>query len=170
MKTRSRLFHPLAKPGLLALTSVALALVGCVPPPLFDRSDAANRLAPWQAAQAPAMAEIVIWGGAIVSVRNLEATTEIEVLAYPLDQKQRPLQRAPSQGRFIVVQDGFVEPADFPSGRYLTVKGKLFGTREGHIEQSQYRFPIVKDAKLHVWPVDYFYNRSRWSFGVGVGF
>lgn len=154
----------------LVLSIVAITLTACVPPPLFDRTDAANKLAPWQAAEAPAMAEIVIWGGAIVSVRNLPQTTEIEVLAYPLDQKQRPLQRAPSQGRFIVIQDGFVEPADFPSGRYLTVKGKLFGTRESHIEQSQYRFPIVKEAKLHVWPVDYYYHRSRWSFGVGVGF
>jgi outer membrane lipoprotein len=170
MNTPSQSPVKIATRWLVALTIVALSLTACVPPPLFDRTDAANKLAPWQAAEAPAMADIVIWGGAIVSVRNLPQTTEIEVLAYPLDQKQRPLQRAPSQGRFIVIQDGFVEPADFPTGRYLTVKGKLFGTRESHIDQSQYRFPVVKEAKLHVWPTDYYYHRSRWSFGLGVGF
>jgi len=157
--------------AVLALAA-ALLLGACATPLAFDPANVATKLAPWQAAEGPARSDWVIWGGAVIEVRNFEKQTEIEVLAYPLDRHQRPLPTAPSQGRFVVVLDGFAEPADFPSDALLTLKGHLFGTREGRIQQSVYRFPIVKDANIHVWTraeLEPRY-RSNWSLGVGVGF
>lgn len=167
--SRSRL--PATSLRTLALTG-ALLLGGCATPLAFDPANVATKLAPWQAAEGPARSETVIWGGAVIEVRNFEKQTEIEVLAYPLDSRQRPLSTAPSQGRFIVVLDGFAEPADFPADALLTLKGHLFGTREGRIQQSTYRFPIVKEANIHVWTRAELEprRRSNWSFGVGVGF
>lgn len=156
---------------MLALAS-ALLLGGCATTLAFDPANVATKLAPWQAAEGPARSEMVIWGGAVIEVRNFEKETEIEVLAYPLDSRQRPLPTAPSQGRFIVVVEGFAEPADFPVDALLTLKGHLFGTREGRIQQSVYRFPIVKEANMHVWTRSELEprHRSNWSFGLGVGF
>jgi outer membrane lipoprotein len=40
----------------------------------------------------------VLWGGIIVATRNLSQYTEIEVLGYPLDNRQRPLTSRPPRG------------------------------------------------------------------------
>ena len=158
-------------PPLAALLALSFLLAGCATPLAFDPAEVATKLAPWQAAEGPAQSAMVIWGGAILEVRNLEKQTEIEVLAYPLDRRQRPLPDAPSQGRFIVVLEGFAEPADFPADALLTLKGHLFGTREGRIQQSVYRFPIVREANIHVWTRAELERRvhSHWTFGLGVG-
>ncbi|HEV7489190.1 MAG TPA: Slp family lipoprotein [Rhodanobacteraceae bacterium] len=113
----------------------------------------------------------VIWGGKIIDVRNLTDTTEVEVVAYPLDASQRPDQNAPTSGRFIVAIPGYVEPFDFPTGRFVTLRGRVDGTRVTRVDEHEVAFPLVADANVHVWPANFPYEQSRvhFSFGLGVG-
>jgi outer membrane lipoprotein len=111
----------------------------------------------------------VVWGGKILDVRNRAEGTEIEIVAYPLDNVQRPDQNAPTQGRFIVALSGFVEPLDYPPGRFVTLRGRIAGTRVARIDERDIVFPLVGDATLHVWPVNFPYERPHVSFGLGVG-
>ena len=111
----------------------------------------------------------LLWGGKILDVRNLETTTEVQIVAYPMDDAQRPDQRAPTQGRFIIVLPGYVEPLDYPAGRFVTVRGRASGTRVGHVDDHDYVFPLVGDATVHLWPVNFPYERGRVSLGIGVG-
>ena len=113
----------------------------------------------------------VVWGGKIVDVRNLADTTEVEVVAYPLDDAQRPQQTAQAQGRFIIALPGYVEPLDLPAGRFLTLRGQVAGTRTARIDEHDLAFPLVADATVHLWPSNFPYEPSRvhFSFGVGVG-
>ena len=109
------------------------------------------------------------WGGKILDVRNGERATEIDVVAYPLDEAQRPDQNAPTQGRFVVELPGFVEPLDYPAGRFVTLQGRIAGTEIRRIDERDIVVPIVADATIHLWPVNFPYERPRVSFGVGVG-
>jgi outer membrane lipoprotein len=111
----------------------------------------------------------VVWGGKILDVRNLADETEIQVVAYPLDRAQRPQQSAPTQGRFILVLPGFVEPLDFPPGRFLTVRGRIDGSRVRRIGDADREYPVLRRDALHLWPVNFPRERSRVSFGVGIG-
>lgn len=111
----------------------------------------------------------VIWGGKILDVRNREDTTEVQVIGYPLDNAQRPQQTAPTDGRFIVVIPGFAEPLDYPLGRFVTLRGRVNGTRGGRVDERDYVFPLVDDATVHLWPINFPYERPRVSFGIGVG-
>lgn len=113
----------------------------------------------------------VVWGGKILAARNLADTTEVEVIAYPLDGAQRPDPNAPTEGRFIMALPGFVEPLDFPAGRFVTLRGHVDGTRAARIDERDVAFPIVADANVHLWPVNFPYDTPRvhFSFGVGVG-
>jgi outer membrane lipoprotein len=111
----------------------------------------------------------VVWGGKILDVRNLAVETEIQVAAYPLDRAQRPQQSAPTQGRFIVVLPGFVEPLDFPPGRFVSVRGRIDGSRMRRIGDADREYPALRREELHVWPVNFPRERSRVSFGVGIG-
>ena len=111
----------------------------------------------------------VVWGGKILSVRNLSDTTEVQVVAYPLDRAQRPNQSAPTQGRFIVSLPGYVEALDYPLGRFVTLRARLQGTRVAPVDEQHYVFPLVSDATVHLWPINFPYEKPRVQFGIGVG-
>ena len=123
-----------------ALT-LALALAGCatVQPP-FDALPAASAPPPIEVSQDPArfLEQPVVWGGMIVEVRNYERHSEFEILAFPLDDKQRPMLEQRDQGRFIAIVPGYVEAANWPLGRYVSLIGNITGERRGAIRQAEY--------------------------------
>ncbi len=144
-------------------------LAGCVtaPPPL--PADATlTGLTPYGVARAPDTRGDVLWGGMILSVDNLTDHSEITVLAYPLDQKQRPLLQAPTEGRFVVQVPGFVEPFDYPQGRFVTLRASLAGTREALIDDQVFVLPVVQAASLRVWPANFRQSPVRFSIGIGI--
>jgi outer membrane lipoprotein len=111
----------------------------------------------------------IVWGGKILGVRNRADTTEVEIVAYPLDRAQRPDPGAQTLGRFVISLPGFVEPLDYPSGRFVTLQGRIAGSEVARIDEHDVVLPIVGDANVHLWPVNFPYDGSHWSFGVGVG-
>ena len=150
---------------------VLAVLTGCATPVFKDAPPAAA--APAEIAAAPERYHglDVVWGGKIVGVQNLADSTEVQVVAYPLDGAQRPDPNAPTLGRFIVVLPGYVEPFDFPAGRFVTLRGHVAGTEVRPIDEHDLVFPVVADATVHLWPPNFPYEEPRvhFSFGVGVG-
>jgi outer membrane lipoprotein len=163
---RSRLLRSIRR----AFCSCSLAvLAGCAAPVFRDVP--ATVAAPAEIAAQPERyhGADVVWGGKILGVRNLADATEVQIVAYPLDRSQRPDPNAPAQGRFIVALPGYVEPLDYPAGRYVTLRGRVTGTRASRIDDRDVAFPLVADAVVHLWPVNFPYERPRVSFGIGVG-
>jgi outer membrane lipoprotein len=111
----------------------------------------------------------VLWGGKILGVRNLADSTEVEIVAYPTDYAQRPDMNAPTVGRFILALPGYVEPLDFPAGRFVTLHGRVQGTRSRVIDDRDLVYPLVVEANVHLWPVNFPYDQPHVSFGLGVG-
>lgn len=111
----------------------------------------------------------VVWGGKILGVRNRAESSEVEIVAYPLDRAQRPDPGAQTLGRFVISLPGFVEPLDYPPGRYLTMRGRVTGSQVAQIDERDVVLPIVANANVHRWPVNFPYDGSHWSFGVGFG-
>ncbi len=94
----------------------------------------------------------VLWGGLLVSSTNLEQGTQLEVLSYPLDSNQKPdISQAP-QGRFILLDDRFLEPLDYSEGRIVTVTGELKETRSGEVGSAKYDFPVIDALEIYLWP------------------
>lgn len=111
----------------------------------------------------------VIWGGRIIKVENREQTTEVEIVAYPLDRDQQPQPDSPTVGRFMLVLPGFVEPFDYPAGRHLSVRGVIDGARLGHVDEHDYLYPLLRAKEVTVWPWGFMFDkRPRVSVGVGV--
>ena len=156
-----------AKP-MVALAGCAL-LAGCAVAPPLDDVGARMGVKPYQVENEPTLDEIVVlWGGLIVQVDNRKDSTEVTVLAYPLDASQRPKIDAPSDGRFVAVLPGFVEPMTYPEGRFVTLRGRMFGTRAGTIQQGEYQFPLVQVQAAHLWPRDFRNAGPKFSIGVGI--
>lgn len=156
-------------PCRLLVAVAVLALAACARPVFKDAAPGA--ISPADVALQPEShrGAVVVWGGKILDVRNLADATEIQVAAYPLDRAQRPQQTAPVQGRFIVLIPGFVDPLDYPAGRFVTVRGRIDGSRMRRIGDAEREYPAVRRDELHLWPVNFPRERSRVSFGVGIG-
>ena len=68
-------------------------LLGCAGMPEFDTSGVDRSLTPQSVNAEPeaSRGKVALWGGMILETRNLKATTQIEMLAYPLDADYRPM-------------------------------------------------------------------------------
>lgn len=93
----------------------------------------------------------VVFGGSIISTRNLSGHTEISVLAYPLDNTDRPSISATPLGRFILIQPGYLESVQYAPGRLLSARGILTGVQVLPLEQNTYTYPVLEARELHLW-------------------
>jgi outer membrane lipoprotein len=139
----------------LLLSVTVLLAAGCatqVPPSIREAPPSA--LLPAQVAQAPQahLQAGVRWGGTILAVHNRARVTDIEVLSLPLDGRGEPRLGRPTQGRFLARIDGFVDPAEYPSDRPLTVSGKIAGVETHPVGDFPYPFPVVSVQEWHLWP------------------
>lgn len=155
---------------LVLLSLAGLLLGGCATP--YDIGNADTRVTPTEAAKnVPGLRNrTVAWGGLIAVSKNLQDKTEIEVVAYPLDSQNAPDRYAAPTGRFIVVQAGYLETADFAPGRLITVVGAVTETRTGTVGEAKYVYPVMVANKLNLWPQAHGEPREpNVHFGIGVG-
>ena len=157
--------------ALVVSLSVAgtLFVAGCATP--YDIGNADPRITPQEAAKdvRGMLSHSVAWGGVIAAAKNLKDKTELEVVGYPLDSENRPDPDAAPTGRFIVIQSGYLETADYAPGRSITVVGTATETQTGAVGEASYVYPLVVASKLRLWPKPSEDRAPRFHFGVGVG-
>ena len=112
----------------------------------------------------------VLWGGVIISSLNLQDATQFEILAYPLTSEQRPDINKPPVGRFLAIQEGYLETQDYAQGRLMTVRGMLQDERSKRAGESDYIYPVLKIEQLHLWKKQLQRNEAQFHFGIGVMF
>ncbi len=157
--------------SLCLLLMLAGSITACANEPRFNLNDVDNALTPATAVRDPAHARehTVHWGGAIISTTNLKDSTRIEVLAYPQDNSSLPDIAAKAQGRFILLQSGYIEAADYAPGRLVSVVGKLTQTHPILVGEAQVILPVVQADQLYLWPPNAQRSRMQFHFGLGVG-
>ena len=135
----------------------------------------------------------VQWGGTVVSLENRADATWIEVIGRPLRDGGQPDLLGASDGRFIAVVSGFLDPEDYTTGRSVTVTGAINGAETRKIGEADYNYPIVAVSDHQLWaqgseryvvaknkPVYYggygygyhpypFFGSLRFGFGHGFG-
>ncbi|MGH8478746.1 MAG: Slp family lipoprotein [Gammaproteobacteria bacterium] len=118
----------------------------------------------------------VRWGGTIVSVKNRENDTLIEILGKALGSDGEPVAADDSLGRFMIRVEGFLDPAIYRPSRDATVYGSLEKPIERAVGERPYTFPVVRSQTLYLWPDEPDYYRRdqgpniHFGVGVGVGF
>lgn len=153
------------------LFSFISLLLSCASTPGFDTTQVDRALTP-KSVSAEAelhLGKTVLWGGTILDTRNLEVSTQIEVLAYPLNTSQRPLTDNAPLGRFIIQHPGYLEATTYAQGRTISVLGKVDSIKSGHVGESKYTYPVISSEQIHLWSLDSGRNRTSFHFGVGIG-
>lgn len=155
------------------ILSIALIclLASCASTPTFDTSQVDRSLTPQSVAAELALSrgKTALWGGTILDTRNLKDSTQIEVLAYPLNSFHRPLLDNKPLGRFIILHRGYLEPTSYAQGRLLTVLGKVSGSQRGQVGKSTYTYPVISAQQLHLWSPSDERSRTSFHFGIGIG-
>jgi len=156
----------------LALPVVfSMLLGGCAGSPDYANYGAEAALTPQRVSARPQLGvgKQVLWGGVIMKTVNLKDRTQIEVLAFPLNSRERPNIDQPPLGRFIFEKRGYLEPANYASQRQITVLGTVTGTLPGQVGESDYNYPLVTPRQHTLWPYDRGYTGSNIRFGIGRG-
>ncbi|MBI1424562.1 MAG: hypothetical protein GC149_14040 [Gammaproteobacteria bacterium] len=111
----------------------------------------------------------VVWGGMIVRTTPQKEHTQIEVLAYPVDSYGEPDRQAASQGRFLIERQGYLEPADFAAGRWISAVGTIGQPQIGKVGEASYRFPVLVPEQLYLWPQSSSSKtQTYFHFGIGI--
>jgi outer membrane lipoprotein len=94
----------------------------------------------------------VILGGELLSTRNSQEGTLLEVLQRPLNSYERPLFTDRTDGRFMVLCTQYLDAAIYAKGREITVAGRVLGLRKGQIGEMEYSYPFISCLEIHLWP------------------
>ncbi|MFH1148672.1 MAG: Slp family lipoprotein [Pseudomonadota bacterium] len=95
---------------------------------------------------------MVLWSGTIIDSKNLKDGTELEVLQKPTGFGGRPTDVDYSEGRFLVINPGYLDTAVYSRGRDVTVAGEVQGKRTKSIGEIEYVYPVVAAKEIHLWP------------------
>ena len=151
--------------------AVVIVLSGCANAPVFDLANVDRLVQPRQVAAEPHtyQSKQVLWGGVIISSRNVQQGSELEVLAHPLDRNLKPDDAAEALGRFIAFERGYLETLDYAPGRLVTLVGVVERTEQRSVGEALYTYPVITISQLHIWPEQDASGESRVRFGIGVG-
>ncbi|EGV17893.1 Slp family lipoprotein [Thiocapsa marina] len=162
--------------GLAVLLVVLAVLDGCASQQGCVTPVGASGLTPESVASlGQGEGAVVTWGGVIADTRNLPEVTEIETIGYRLDRCGKPTASGQPIGRFIARQAGFLEPSDYRAGRRISVTGRIAGVRDGQVGEASYRFPILENAVVRLWPDEAADDQRGWTprltpyLGIGFG-
>jgi len=156
----------------LFLLALSLIVTACASTPKFDTSGINLGVTPQQATaeNKTLQGTRLLWGGVIIASSNFKETTQFEILAYPLDDDQRPELDKTPLGRFIAEQKGFLEISDYKQGRLLTVSGTLQENRSGRVGETEYIYPVLRIDNHYLWPRRGDSPETQFHFGIGVMF
>jgi outer membrane lipoprotein len=108
----------------------------------------------------------VILGGIVVSTRNTDKGTYVEVLQTPLDSRGRPKNTDYSYGRFIFFYEEYLDAAIFSKGKTVTIGGKVFGKTIRPLGDIDYTYPLIYAREVHIIGPK---SKSPVFFSIGVG-
>ena len=116
---------------------------------------------------------MLVVGGEVLKAKRLKDGTQIEFLQLPLDKDERPiLNRQRSDGRFFAIQQEFLDPATIEVGTVMTIVGEVSGAKTDHLDDVEYRYPVLIVKHLHTWwdqTDDYTHASPYPRFSIGIG-
>lgn len=156
---------------------VALLSAGCshtLSSEVHQQADSTLSLTQMRAAPETYTGRTVVLGGDILSTRNLAEGTLLEVLHKPLDSTDRPLVTDRTEGRFMALCEGYLDPAVYSQGRQVTLAGRVLGSRTEAVGEISYIYPLLSCLEVHLWPprpsvADYppLYPYGYWGYPYG---
>jgi outer membrane lipoprotein len=95
--------------------------------------------------------QTVVTGGFVLEVENQPGQTRIVAVQVPIDSGQRLESRDLSEGRLILIYDGFIDPEVYQKDRGITVRGEVLGGAANDPE-IPYPYLRIQVQEIYLWP------------------
>jgi len=93
----------------------------------------------------------VLLGGVIIKTENRKDGTILEIYQTELDYYGQPLNTDVSQGRFLAMDEKFLDSEIYRNGRKITVAGVVDGVEVRKLGKIDYQYPYLLIKKIHLW-------------------
>jgi outer membrane lipoprotein len=156
-----------------------VALIGCSSQPPVVPSEFQSQIDPslsfhdLQTTPQTYRGRTMLLGGEILSAKRVKEGTEFEILQLPVTKDDPPAdRRTESEGRFLALNRGELDPAALPAGTRVTMVVEVTGEEVRRLDESSYRYPTLDVKHLYVWDDRAYRDRSQSSVGIfgGLGF
>ncbi len=105
------------------------------------------------------------WSGVITDIKNEADKTRVDALYYPAKSNGRPDLKDVPVGRFRVYVNGFLDPEVFEKGKPVTVLGEIKSSESQKIDEYEYVYPTLTNAKIHLWKSSVAPSRVKFHYG-----
>ena len=96
----------------------------------------------------------IVLGGEVITVRQYDDTTQMEIMQLPLGPGQEPQpNQALTQGRFLAFQKGGLNPATVLPHTRVTIFGQIVGSAVADPEHATIAYPVIAVKSLTIWQV-----------------
>ena len=96
---------------------------------------------------------------------NTDEGTYIEVVQKELSGTGKPKFTDISDGRFLILYDGYLDTAIYSKGRLVTVAGEVMGSKVRPLGEINYSYLLLKNLELHLLQPG---STPSVSFGIGI--
>lgn len=123
-----------------------------LPADVRQQIDSTVAFAELEAAPSTYVGRTVMFSGIVLKAKRAKDRTEIEVLQLPAAPGGLPSDdRTRSEGRFLAVENKFLDPATIESGTPVTVVGEVKGGVTRSLDESEYTYPVIDITRLIDW-------------------
>jgi len=123
-----------------------------LPSDVREQIDSTVAFADLAAAPSTYVGRTVMVSGIVLKAKRAKDRTEIEVLQLPAPSGGLPSNdRTRSEGRFLAVENKFLDPATIESGKPVTVVGEVKGGVTRSLDESEYTYPVIEITRLIDW-------------------
>ncbi|MEP6887625.1 MAG: Slp family lipoprotein [Nitrospirales bacterium] len=123
-----------------------------LPADVRQQIDSTVAFADLKAAPSSYVGRTVMFSGIVLKAKRAKDRTEVEVLQLPAAPGGLPSNdRTRSEGRFLAVENKFLDPATIEAGTPLTVVGEVKGGVTQSLDDSEYTYPVIEITRLIDW-------------------
>lgn len=128
-------------------------LAGCAgAPPVMQEGALPQMPLPDLIANAPGYkGQTVVMGGFVLEVENQKGQTRIVAVQVPVGAGQRLKSKDLSEGRLILIYNGFIDPEVYEKDRGITVRGEILGGAANDPEVP-YPYLRIQVREIYLWP------------------
>lgn len=116
--------------------------------------------------------QMIVLSGVIVDAKNTKEGTLLQVLQRPAGFRGQPKDVDKTEGRFLALDNRYLDVYVYAKGREVTVAGEVLGKRTLPLDTTDYTYPLIRVKELYLWPVIeknyydpypyYYYNNYWW--------
>ena len=120
--------------------------------------------------------QMIILSGVIIEATNTNEGTLLQVLQRPTGFRGKPKDVDETGGRFLALDNRYLDVYVYAKGREVTIAGEVQGKRTLPLDKTEYTYPLIYVKELYLWPVTekgyypppypyYYYDNYWWWRG-----